>query len=314
MGLLISGIENPSPETRGGAVTVGNFDGVHLGHRCLITRLRSMADEVGGPAVVLTFDPPPAKLLRPTAVPPSLTWMERRASILFELGVDVVRVCQTTRELLELSADDFFRQVLVDSLQVAAIVEGPNFRFGKGREGDIDRLSQLCERERMVLDIVRGQSEGGEWISSSRIRELISQGAIEAANRLLVQPYRLTGRVGRGAARGRQLGFPTANLEQVPVLVPQHGVYAGRGFVEGRAVAAAINIGPNPTFGDDASKIEVHLLDFKADLYGARLEVELLARLRGVNNFPNVDALVAQLQLDLAKTREIAAGFPLARE
>ncbi len=305
MGLLVNGLENVQPETRGGAITIGNFDGVHRGHRELVSRLRQTADRVSGPAMVLTFDPPPAQLLRPGSVPPSLTWMARRAEILFELGVDVVCVCKTTHQLLGLSAEEFFQQILVDSLQVSAIVEGPNFRFGKDRRGDVDLLSELSKQSGVDLTVATGQSEDGEWISSSRIRTLIAQGAIEMANRLLVKPYRLTGIVGRGAARGRTIGFPTANLEQIPVMIPSHGVYAGRCSIQNRLYPAAINIGPNPTFAETVDKVEIHVLDFNGDLYGQQLEVELLGRLRPISTFSNANELVEQLKIDIQQTRKL---------
>ena len=307
MGLLVAGLENIPPEAKGGAITIGNFDGVHRGHRELISLLRKRADQISGPAVVLTFDPPPAQLLRPGSVPPSLTWMERRAEILFDLGVDVVCVCATTRELLDLTAEAFFQQILMEQLGVAAVVEGPNFRFGKDRRGDVELLSDLCLSNRVQFSIASGQSEDGEWISSSRIRALIEQGEIASANRLLVEPYRLTGVVGRGAARGRQIGFPTANLERVPVLVPQDGVYAGRVFVAEHSYAAAINIGPNPTFSESSRKIEVHLIDFSGDLYDQTLDIEILAQLRGVMQFQGIDSLVAQIQADVEQVRRLVA-------
>ncbi|MDZ4847762.1 MAG: bifunctional riboflavin kinase/FAD synthetase [Pirellulaceae bacterium] len=306
MGLFVTGIENVPPAAKGGAITIGNFDGVHRGHRELVSRLRRMADQISGPAVVLTFDPPPAQLLRPDSAPPSLTWMDRRAEILFQLGIDVVCICRTTELLLELSADAFFEEVLVQKLAVAGMVEGPNFRFGKDRLGDIDLLNELCQQNSVQLSIASGQAEDGEWISSSRIRALIAQGDMLAANRLLVEPYRLHGIVGHGAARGRTIGFPTANLEQVPVLIPPHGVYAGRAFVEGQTILAALSIGPNPTFKDATSKVEVHLLDFSGDLYGKEFEVELLERIRGIIQFSSTDELVEQLKTDIQKTRKIA--------
>lgn len=307
MGQIVIGIENIPPSAKGGAITIGNFDGVHRGHRELISRLRTMADQISGPAVVLTFDPPPAQLLRPESAPPSLTWMDRRAEILFQLGIDVVCVYRTTELLLELSAEAFFEEVLVQKLAVAGIVEGPNFRFGKDRCGDIDLLNELCRQNSVQLLIASGQAEGGEWISSSRVRALIAQGELLAANRLLVEPYRLRGIVGHGAARGRTIGFPTANLEHVPVLIPPPGVYAGRAFVEGKTILAALSIGPNPTFKDATSKVEVHLLDYKGDLYGKAFEVELLERIRGIIQFSSTDELVEQLKIDIQKTRKIAS-------
>jgi len=307
MGLLVAGLENITPEVKGGAITIGNFDGVHRGHRELVSRLRKLADQITGPAVVLTFDPPPAQLLRPSSVPPSLTWMKRRAEILFDLGVDVVCVCATNYGLLELTADAFFQQILIERLGVAAIVEGPNFRFGKDRLGDIELLNELCLSNRVQLSIASGQSDDGEWISSSRIRALIAQGEMGSANRLLVEPYRLTGVVGRGAARGRKIGFPTANLEQVPVLIPNHGVYVGRVFLDGRFYSAAINIGPNPTFSEAASKIEVHIIDFDGNLYGQSLDVEILEQLRGVQKFAGIDELVAQIKIDVKRAKKFVS-------
>ena len=307
MGLIVNGLENVPTEAKNGAITIGNFDGVHRGHRELMMQLQRTAAKVSGPAVVLTFDPPPAKLLRPDSVPPSLTWMQRRAEILFELGVDVICVCKTTLALLELSAESFFQKILVDSLQASAIVEGPNFRFGQGRLGDIELLGRLCADKAISLSIVQGQSDGGDWISSSLIRSLIANGEIEAANRLLVQPYRLTGTVSRGAGRGRTIGFPTANLEAIPVLIPQQGVYAGRCQIAETLYKVAIHIGPNPTFGENASKVEVHVIEFSGDLYGQQLDVELLGRIRGLQKFSGADELIEQLKIDVDTTRRLVA-------
>lgn len=306
MGLIVVGFEIIPPEAKGGAITIGNFDGVHRGHRELVSRLRRMADQVSGPAIVLTFDPPPSHLLRPESAPPSLTWMERRAEILFDLGVDVLCVCTTTYNLLELSAESFFRQILIEKLGISAIVEGPNFRFGKDRLGDIELLGEFCQQYEVELSIASGQSDDGEWISSSRIRTMIAKGEMAAANRLLVEPYRLKGLVVHGEARGRQIGFPTANLEQVPVMIPAPGVYAGRGFVNGQAFPAAINIGPNPTFGEAINKVEVHLIHFASDLYGQHLELELFEKLRSIHAFASKDELIEQLKVDSKRAQQIA--------
>lgn len=295
-----------TPNALGGAIAIGNFDGVHRGHRVLVDRLRRLAEEVGGPSVVVTFDPPPAKLLRPQSVPPALTWMERRAEILFLLGIDHLYVWETTHELLQLSPRQFFQQILIDQFQVRGLVEGPNFRFGKDRVGDVELLTELCEQQGVQLSIVGGESEDSEWISSSRIRTLIQHGDVESANRLLVEPYRIDGMVGHGAARGRQLGFPTANLEKSSVLLPPFGVYAGRVTREKQSYAAAINIGPNPTFGEQSTKVEVHLIGFDGDLYDKKIEVELLKRLRDIRKFNSIDDLVAQLHRDMAEAKQLA--------
>jgi riboflavin kinase/FMN adenylyltransferase len=313
MGILIRGIENAPPETKSGAVTIGNFDGVHRGHRTLVERLVRMAEEVDGPSIVLTFDPPPSRLLRPDTAPPALTWMERRADLLFGLGVDAICVCETRSELLELAPEDFFNQILIEQLAMQGMVEGPNFRFGKDRCGDVELLSELCAKKDITLSVVAAHTDDDEWISSSRIRQLVGQGDVAAANRLLLEPYRICGVVGHGAARGRQIGFPTANLESIPVLIPAHGVYAGRTSIAGETLAAAVNIGPNPTFGEQSQKVEVHLVNYRGDLYGSRLEVEILEQLRGIRKFEGVDDLKAQLRRDVERTCEIALPASEAR-
>lgn len=309
--MLALGISHIPPSALRGAVTIGNFDGVHRGHRELINHLRKMAAEVKGPAVVLTFDPPPVQLLRPDSVPPALTWMERRTTLLKELGVDHVVVCETSKELLSLTAEAFFQRILINQLHCKAIVEGPNFRFGKDRGGDVIILAKLCSKNRVHAKIIDKQIEGKDWISSSRIRTLIGEGNIAEANQLLIAPYRIIGTVAHGAARGRQIGFPTANLEQIPVLTPPQGVYAGRAFLKSdmsatqNCYAAAVHIGPNPTFGEHATKVEVHLLDFTGDIYDQRLEVELLDKIRDVVKFDSLDDLKNQLNKDIMRTREL---------
>lgn len=305
---------NELPESaRGAVVSIGNFDGVHRGHRMLLRRMTTMAQQMNRPSLVFTFDPPPLRLLRPELCPPALTWMERRADLLGELGVDFLLAYPTSRDLLALTAAEFFDELLVDHLGVSGIVEGPNFRFGKQRGGDVALLESLCRTHGIALSIVEPEMEGAEWVSSSMIRDWVSQGCMEQANRALVTPYRIMGNVAHGAARGRTLGFPTANLMDIPVLLPSYGVYAGR-IVGTRSIAstasglpAAVNIGPNPTFGENATKVEVHILDFSGDLYGADLELEILARIRDVQKFSGKDALLEQLQMDVIAARHICS-------
>ncbi len=295
--------EVSSVQLDGGSLAIGNFDGVHRGHAELICRLRRLAQAHGGPTIVLTFDPHPVRLLRPQQAPPPLTWTNRKADLLAELGVDFLLAYPTDPELLQLSPDDFFRTIIVDRLRISAMVEGPNFRFGRDRTGDISQLKELCKQFDISLEIVRPIESDESLISSSRIRTTIAAGDVDTARTMLTQPYRLRGTVTHGAARGGRIGFPTANLEGIDTLIPAHGVYAGRAFVGGSVYAAAINIGPNPTFGDDVAKLEAHLIDFDEDLYGKIVEVDFLKRLRDIQPFGSVDALKDQLQLDVAATR-----------
>lgn len=290
---------------RGGAVAIGNFDGVHLGHLRIVQRLLERARSVGGPAIVFTFDPHPVRLLRPAECPPPLTWTERKAQLLAAHGVDKVVAYPTDEALLRLSARDFFKKIVRDALDAKSMVEGPNFYFGHGREGDVRLLGQLTAEAGLTLDVVEPFELQGELVSSSLIRRLIAEGEVARAAELLSAPYRIRGMVTHGAGRGAKLGFPTANLEAVDTLLPQQGVYAGRAWVEGESQAAAIHLGPNPTFGEGQLKVEVHLIDYHETLYGLPLEVEFLQRLRGIEKFENQQALVAQLQHDIAQARQV---------
>jgi riboflavin kinase/FMN adenylyltransferase len=296
-------------DVRSGAVAVGNFDGVHRGHARLVERLVDHARRAGGPAVIFTFEPHPVRLLRPELAPPPLTWTERKAALLGALGVDCLIAYPTDTRLLSLSPDEFFSQIISEALAARAVVEGPNFYFGKDRAGDITRLQQLCDEHRIELEIVPPVERDGATISSSRIRRLLSAGEIAAATPMLTQPYRIRGLVTHGAGRGHQLGFPTANLAAVDTLIPGHGVYAGRAHAGGRPWPAALNIGPNPTFGEGGSKLEVHLIGFSGALYGEPLEVDFLARLRDIHTFSSVEQLLAQLHRDIQRAVEVVDQF-----
>jgi len=278
---------------------VGNFDGVHRGHAQLIERLLARAREVGGPAVVLTFDPHPVRILRPELAPPPLTWTERKAELLAELGVSAVWSYPTDEALLRLTAEEFFNQILRDALQAKGIVEGPNFQFGRQRQGNVKLLKDLCDTNKITLEVVQPVATGGDLVSSSRVRESIKQGDVAAARQMLTRPYRLRGLVTHGAQRGAKIGFPTANLAGIDTLVPPVGVYAGRAFTQQGIWPAAINIGPNPTFGEGAFKFEAHLPGFSGSLYGQPLEVEFLARVRETRPFESVAALTQQLAADV---------------
>lgn len=301
---LYRDLDSLSTEIRSGALTIGNFDGVHLGHAKIAQQVRKRADEVGGPAVVFTFDPHPVRLLRPELAPPPLTWTRRKVELLGQLGIDAVIAYPTTPELLQLTPEEFFDQIIVQKMAAKAMVEGPNFNFGKDRAGDVKTLEALCQQHGIVLDIVEPLTRPGEteYVSSSRIRKLIAQGNVQLACEMLTQPYRIRGMVTHGAGRGANLGFATANLEAVDTLVPEIGVYAGMSYRGDEVYAAAINIGPNPTFGEKARKIEVHLIDFQGSLYGEPLEVSFLARLRDVTTFPDAEALKKQLDKDIQTT------------
>ncbi len=298
---------------KGGALSIGNFDGVHSGHAKLIGKLKDFAEKSNGPAIVFTFDPHPVRLLRPNEAPPPLTWTYRKAELLSRIGVDAMIAYPTDQALLELEYAEFFQKIVIDKVAATAMVEGPNFYFGKGRAGDTEKLRQLCEQNTIELDIVQPEESGSQLISSSRIRHLIKEGEIDKARSFLTEPYRIRGMVTHGASRGKQIGFPTANLDAIDTLIPAPGVYAGRAFVSDQSHWAAIHIGPNPTFQEYTAKVEVHILDFESTIYGQVLEVDFVSRLRGIHEFDSLEKLVQQVNLDVAETRKVASEFETSK-
>ncbi len=288
---------------RGGAVTIGNFDGVHRGHAALVAEVRRQAHAVSGPAVALTFDPHPLQLLRPEHFQPVLTTAAGRAELLQACGADHVILLRTTPALLRLSAAEFFHEVIQTHLAARVLVEGPNFGFGRNREGNIETLATLCRQSGLDLVVVPPVLFNGKPVSSSRVRNALLQGAVREAANLINRPYRLRGTVGTGQQRGRTIGFPTANLEQVETLVPGDGVYAVRVRLGDAIWPGAANIGPNPTFGEQLRKVEVHVIGFEGDIVGQVLDVDFLERLRDTRPFASVAELVEQLRRDVERAR-----------
>ena len=313
------------PQERGGAVAIGNFDGVHHGHARLLERLVATARSVGGPAVVLTFDPHPAVLLRPDRAPERLTTIDRRADLLARQGVEIVSVLATDRALLDQSPEAFFRRTVVEAVGAAAIVEGPNFFFGRDRAGTTETLRRLAAEAGLACEIVPatgqdlasvpdptspGGSEAGvPLISSSVVRERLLAGDVAGAGRLLTAPYRLSGTVGRGDRRGRTIGFPTANVERITTLLPAAGVYAALAHTVRGPFPAAVHVGAAPTFGSEAVRVEAHLIGFSGWLYGTPIDVDFVDRVRGVMRFSGVEALKQQLTEDVAAASALVLSW-----
>ncbi|HZZ77544.1 MAG TPA: riboflavin biosynthesis protein RibF [Gemmataceae bacterium] len=296
MATFIHALGAPLPDAcRGGALTIGNFDGVHRGHQALLAE----AVHKARPAVAVTFDPHPIQILRPELVQPFLSTLDNRTQLLHQYGVDHVLVLKTSPAFLHLSASDFFEQIVADGLRAKFLIEGYSFAFGRNREGTIDVLKQLCAEKGVRLTLIPPQEVAGQRVSSSRIRAELMAGHADVAAQMLGRPYRITGVVGTGARRGATLGFPTANLEQIPTLIPGNGVYAARAVVDGATWPAAVNIGPNPTFGDDARKVETHLVGFSGQIYGKSLCLDFVKKVRDTRPFASVQELITQIRADV---------------
>ena len=294
---------------RGGVVSIGNFDGVHAGHARIVARLVEMARSLAVPAVILTFDPHPARLLRPEQAPMPLSWTDYKGRLLCELGADAVVAYPTDDALLRLTASDFFQNIVQGQLQACGLVEGQNFFFGHERGGDIALLARYCGDSGIRLEVVEPAMVDGQVVSSSRVRQLIAAGNVAGAARLLGRPYRIRGAVIHGQGRGDSLGYPTVNVGGIDMLLPGEGIYAGRAWIDGTSHAAAMSLGGNPTFGESEIKMEAFLLDYAGDLYGRPVEIDFLARLRDIKRFDSVDILVAQIAQDVEQTRRVAAEY-----
>ena len=285
-------------------LAIGVFDGVHLGHRTLLARLRAGARAAGATALAATFDPLPARVLDPAGGPLALTDIEERVAELRAAGADEVVVFAFDRAFASLGPDEFARR-LAAAGAVRRVVVGPDFQFGHGRSGASGTLRALGERHGFAVEIVAPLRAEGATISSTRIRTLVGQGLLEAAASLLGRAYAVSGTVVRGDDRGAGLGWPTANLA-VPAhrLLPRDGIYAAWVEVAGARHAAAASVGVRPTFGDGLERrLEAHLLDFRGDLYGLRATVTFVRRLRDEQRFATPEALSAQIARDVADAR-----------
>jgi riboflavin kinase/FMN adenylyltransferase len=284
----------PDAEPRPRRVAVGEFDGVHLGHRTVIA----------GSDTVLTFEPHPLAVVRPEAAPKLLTTLERKAELVASLGVEELVVIPFDRDFAAQTASEFVDRVLVERLRATHVSVGENFRFGHRAQGDTALLRGDGRFETRVVPLVEAD---GEVVSSSHIRGLVLAGEVDVAARFLGEPFAMRGEVVTGDRRGRELGFPTANLVPDQALIqPGHGIYAARARFDGEERAAAVNVGVRPQFKTDlVVLVEAYLLDWSGDLYGRQLTIEFLARLRGEKRFDSVEALIEQMHADVAQTRAI---------
>lgn len=305
-------INHEDDDLRSGAVTIGNFDGVHLGHQRILEELVRAARRVGGPAVAITFDPSPAAVLRPEQAGGRLTPVPERLRLLGKLGVDAAIVVRPDPSFLSLGPEVFVERVIFENLHAKAVVEGPDWRFGKGRAGDISMLARLGDRYEYKVVLVRPVhtkiADGKPVaVSSTLVRWLLAAGNIAEVNRLLGRPYVLFGTVVKGAGRGTTLKFPTVNLDCGDQVLPADGIYAGRCKVGDRWLPAAVHIGPAPTVERATRTVEAHLLGDKiGNLYGQSVALECRQRLRDIVHYGSIDELVAQMKRDVQQVKEIA--------
>ena len=298
------------PDGRPSIVTVGTFDGVHLGHWAVLQEIVARARSREGRSILVTFEPHPLKLVRPSEAPPLLTTREEKREILAESGLEYVVFLAFTTALRDLPPDRFVREILLARLGMDELVIGYDHGFGRGRSGSVDTLRAIAREEGFRVDVVEPVEVGGARPSSSRIRRALQAGDLAGARQALGRAYGLRGRVVRGEGKGRQLGFPTANLdlEDADKLVPAPGIYAVHVHHDGGSFMGALHIGPRPTFPGFPPTVEVFLLDFEGDLYGSVLRLEFVERLRAVEPFESVEGLVRQMTKDVARVREILTG------
>lgn len=287
-------------------VTIGIFDGVHRGHQRLIARAVGLGRARGLPTVLVTFDPHPSELVRPGSHPARLTSLARRAELVGELGVDAFCVLPFTAELSRRSPAEFVHDVLVDRLHAAMVVVGDNFTFGYKAAGDVATLTELGRRFGFTVEGLGLVSDADVTLSSTFVRSCIDAGDVETAAAVLGRPHRIEGVVVRGDQRGRELGFPTANVAGPPyTALPADGVYAGRFGHSGRLLPAAVSVGTNPTFSGRQRTVEAYVLDVDEDFYGHEVSIDFEYRLRGQERFDSIEALVEQMRRDVGRVREL---------
>lgn len=302
---LIRGLHNLRPAHHGCVLTIGNFDGVHLGHQAVLGRLAEKADALGVPTTVMIFEPQPQEFFAPETAPPRLTRLREKLLALRRYSVDRVMCVRFDQKFAALPAQAFIESILVDRLGVRYLVVGDDFRFGHRRQGDFAMLQQAGERHGFEVVNMHTFVLGEQRVSSTRVREALMAGDLAQAESLLGRSYRLVGRVAHGDKRGRQLGFPTANIHLHRVSSPVQGVFAVELFgIAGEPVPGVANVGTRPTVDGRRCLLEVHLLDFSGDIYGAYVQVDFLQKIRAEQRFASVQELKAQIDKDVLVARE----------
>ncbi|AEH22634.1 riboflavin biosynthesis protein RibF [Thermodesulfobacterium geofontis OPF15] len=287
-------------------ITIGSFDGIHLAHKALFEETKKLANLLNVKPVVVSFDPHPRTVLFPESNLKLLTTLEEKLYLLSLLEIENLVLIPFTKTLSELSHDLFVQEYIVDKIKAKGIIVGFNFRFGKFRKGDVDYLNKVAKKYNFIVKAIPPVMLNGVIISSSAIRNLIEKGNIESANELLGRPYLIMGKVIKGKGRGKEIGYPTANLEVSPLkLLPPSGVYAVWVLLNGEKLKGALNIGKRPTFGEKEISIEVHIFNFNRNIYGKTLKIEIIKRIRDEKKFPSIENLKIQIEKDCKLIDEI---------
>lgn len=293
-------------------ITIGNFDGVHIGHQALFHEVIETAEAIGGTSIAMTFDPHPLRVLKQNGHPPLITLYEQKAELIGRTKIDILICIPFTRKFASLSAEEFIKDLLVDKIGMKAIVVGEDYSFGKNREGSIDMLKSFAPRfgfKVIVADWIKISKGFEERISSTRIRELVAEGLMEQAEKMLGRHYQIRGRVVAGRDRGgKLLGIPTANVNLHDELCPKIGIYAVTGECRGKQFKGVANIGYSPTFENHEFTVEVHIFDFDDNIYGENIRVNFVKRIRDEIKFSNISDLIDQIKRDIDSAREILSA------
>ena len=308
---IIQDIETIKKPFKSAVITIGNFDGVHIGHQALFHEVIERAEAMDGTAIAMTFEPHPIRVITKNGHPPLITLYEQKTELIEKAGLDVMICIPFTMEFAALSARAFVEDLLVKRIGVKAIIVGQDYTFGHKREGNVDLLKQYAEEmgfEVVVADWIQSSTVDNHRISSTAIRELVTEGEMEKAGKMLGRNYQIRGTVAHGRDRGgKLLGIPTANINLHDELCPKVGVYAVIVHHDGRRYPGVANIGYSPTFDDHVFTVEAHILDFDRDIYGEKIMVNFVERLRDEVKFSGISELVEQIQRDIAMAKEILA-------
>ena len=301
---IIRGFHNLSPSSEGCVATIGNFDGVHLGHQAVLSQLALKGDMLGLPATVITFEPQPTEFFLPEKAPPRLSRFREKVEALRSYSIEQLCVLRFNEVLAEMCANDFIQKLLVKGLNVRYLVVGDDFKFGKDRKGDFALLKKMGEEHNFQVVNMHTFAIAETRVSSTRIRQALTAGDLMLAQTLLGHPYKMSGRVAHGDKRGRTLGYPTANIHLHRAKVPLTGVYAVRLYgLEDEPIEGIANVGVRPTIGEGTALLEVHLFDFNKDIYGENVQVYFLHKVRDEKKFDGLPALVAQIERDCQSAR-----------